>query len=72
MNMKNANTEIKLRMPELPMGSATVSESPRPEVLGNTSESGVTQLPTLQHKWMGEGNRMLWKCNFESYKNVRE
>ena len=70
--MKSANTEIKLRIPELPMGSATVSESPRSEVFDNTSESVVIQLPTLKHKWMGEENRMLWKCNFESYKNVRE
>ena len=61
MNMKSANTEIKLRMPESPMGNATVSESPRSEVLGNTSESGVIQLPTLKHKWMGEESRMLWK-----------
>ena len=70
--MKSANTEIKLRMPELSMGSATVFESPRLDVLGNTFESGVIQLPTLKHKWIGEENRMLWKCNFESYKNVRE
>ena len=59
-------------MPELPMGSAIVSESPRPEVLDNTSESVVIQLPTLKHKWMEEENRMLWKRNFESDKNVRE
>ena len=72
MNMKSANTEIKLRMPELPMGSAIVCESPRPDVLGNTSESGVIQLPTLKHKWMEEENRMLRKRNFKSDKNVRE
>ena len=72
MNMKSANTEIKQRMPELPMGSAIVSESPRPDVLGNTSESVVIQLPTLKDKWMEEENRMLWKRNFESDKNVRE
>ena len=70
--MKSANTEIKLRMPELSMGSATVFESRRSDVLGNTFESGLIQLPTLKHKWIGEENRMLWKCNFESYKNVRE
>ena len=58
MNMKSANTEIKMRMPELPMGSAIVSEYPRPEV-GNTSESVIIQLPTLKHKWMEEQSRML-------------
>ena len=54
------------------MGSAIVSESPRPEVLDNTSESVVIQLLTLKHKWMEEENRMLWKRNFESDKNIRE
>ena len=48
-----------------------VSESPEPDVLGNTSESGVTDLPTHKHKWTQEENRMLWKCYFESDKNVR-
>ena len=71
INMKKANEEIKLGMPELPMGSAMVSESPEIEVLGNTSESGVTDLPTHKHKWTQEENRMLWKCYFESEKNVR-
>ena len=46
--MKSANKEIKLGMLELPAGSAIVSEPLRPEVLGNTSESGVTELP--KHK----------------------
>ena len=72
MNMKSANTEIKIRMPELPMGSAIVSEYPRPEVLGSTSESVIIQLPTLKHKWIEEQSRMLWKRNFKSDKNVRE
>ena len=46
INMKSANKEIKLGMPELSIGSAMVSERPEPEVLGNTSESGVIELPT--------------------------
>ena len=57
--MKSANTKIKLGMPELPTGSAMVSEPPRTEVLGNTSESGVIELPTHKHKWTQEENRML-------------
>ena len=71
INMKSANTKIKLWMSELPMGSAIVSESPRAEVLGNTSESGIIQLPTHNHKWMQAENRMLWNCYFESDKNVK-
>ena len=55
----------------MPTGSAMVSEPPGPEVLGNTSESGVIELPTHKHKWTQEENRMLWKCYFESDKNVR-
>ena len=51
--------EIKLGMPEQPMGSAMVSEPPGQEVLGNTSESGVIELPTHKRKWMQEENRML-------------
>ena len=47
------------------------SEPPRPEVWGNTSESGVIELPTRKHKWTQEENRMLWKCYFESDKIVR-
>ena len=70
--MKSANREIKLGMPELPTGSAMVSESPGLEVLGSTSESGVIELPTHKHKWTQEENRMLWKCYFESDKNVRD
>ena len=69
--MKSANTEIKLEMPELPMGSAIVSKPPGPEVLGNTSESGVIKLPTRKHRWTQEENRMLWKYQFESDKNDR-
>ena len=69
--MKSANKEIKLGIPELPTGSAMVSEPHGPEVLGKTSESGVIELPTHKHKWMQEENRMLWKCYFESDKNVR-
>ena len=69
--MKGAHTEIKLGMPELPTGTAMVSELPGPEVLGNTSESWVTELSTHKHKWMQEENRMLWRCYFESDKNVR-
>ena len=54
INMKSANKEIKLGMPE----------PPGPEVLGNTFESGVIELPTHKHKWTQEENRMLWKCYF--------
>ena len=32
---------------------------------------GFIELPTHKHKWTQEGNRMLWKCYFESDKNVR-
>ena len=39
--------------------------------LGNISESGVIELPTHNHKWTQEENRMLWKCYFERDKNVR-
>ena len=53
-------------MPELPTGSAMVSETPEPEVFGKTSESGVIELPTHKHKWTQEESRMLWKCYFES------
>ena len=55
----------------MPTGSAMVSEPPEPEVWCNTSESGVTELPTRKHKWTQEENRMLWKYYFESDKNVR-
>ena len=71
INIKSANKDIKLGIPDLPTGSAMVSESPGPEVLGNTSESGVIELPTHNHKWTREENRMLWKCYFESDKNAR-
>ena len=72
INMKSANKEIKLGILELPTGSAIVSKPPGPEVLGNTSESVVIELPTYKHKWTQEENRMLWKCYFESDKNVRD
>ena len=58
-------------MPKLPTGSAMVSELPGPEVWGNTSESGVTELPARKHKWTQKENRMLWKCYFESDKNIK-
>ena len=54
-----------------PMGSAMMSEPPGPEVLSNTSESGVIELPTRKHKLTQEQNRILWKGYFESDKNVR-
>ena len=57
--MKSTQTEIKLGMPELPTGSVMVSKPPRPEVWGNTSESGVIELPTRKQKWMQDKNRML-------------
>ena len=28
-------------------------------------------MPTHEHKWMQEENKMLWKCYLESDKNVR-
>ena len=69
--MKSTKIEIKLGMPELPTGSAMVSEPPEPEVWGNPSESGVIELPIRKYKWAQEENRMLWKCSFKSDKNVR-
>ena len=69
--MKDTKLEIRLGMPELPMESAMVSEPPRTEVWGNTSESGVIGLPRRKHKWTQEENRMLSKCYFESDKNAR-
>ena len=49
-NMNSTNTEIKLEIPELPMGNGMVSKPPRPDILDNTSESGVIELPTSNHK----------------------
>ena len=69
--MKSTNTEIKLGMPELPTRSDMVSEPPKSEVLGNTSESGMIELSIHNHKLTREKNRILWKCRFESDKNVR-
>ena len=69
--MKSTNTEIKLRIPELHTGNGMVSKLPELEVLGNTSESGVTELPTRKHKWTQKENSILWKCYFDSDKNVR-
>ena len=46
------------------------SEPQGPKVLDNISESGVIELPTRKYKFMQEENRMLWRCYFESYKNV--
>ena len=60
--MKSTNTETKLEMSELSTGSVMVFKPPRPEVLGNAFRSGVIDMPTRKHKWMLEGNRMLWKC----------
>ena len=67
-NVKSANTEIKLGIPELPTGSAMMSETPGPEILGKISEPGVIQLLTRKHKWKQEESRMFWKCYFESDK----
>ena len=50
---------MKLGMSELLTGSAMVSESPGTEVLGNTSESGVTELLTHKRKWTQEEHRIL-------------
>ena len=69
--MKGTNTDITLGMLELPTGSAMLSEPPGPEVSTSTSESGITELPTNKHKQAQEENRMLWKCFFETDKNVR-
>ena len=46
-------------MPKLSTGSVMVSKPTGLEVLDNTSESGVIELPTRKHKWMQEENRML-------------
>ena len=59
INLKSTNIEMKLGMSELLTGSAMVSESPGTEVLGNTSESGVTELPTHKRKWTQEEHRIL-------------
>ena len=50
--------------------SAVVFELPGPEVWGNIFEPGVIELPTHKHKWAQEENSVLWKCYFESDKNV--
>lgn len=57
--MKSTNTEIRQGMLELPTGSAMVTEPPGPKVSGNTSESGIIELPTNKHKWAQEENRMM-------------
>ena len=69
--MKSTNTEIRQGMLELPTGSAMVTAPPGPKVSGNTSESGIIELPTNKHKWAQEENRILCKGFFESDKNVR-
>ena len=56
--MKNTNTK-KLGISEMPTGSEMVSEHSRPEVMGNTSESVVIELPTHKQKQTQEENRML-------------
>ena len=71
IDMKSTNTELKLGMPELPTGNVMMSKPPAPELLGNTSESGVIELLTRKYKWTQEENRMLWNCYFDSDKNVR-
>ena len=43
--MKSTKIEIKLGMPELPTGSAMVSEPRGPEVCGDTSESWKLSCP---------------------------
>ena len=59
-------------MPELPTGRAMVSKPLRPEVLGNTSESAVIEMPTGKHNWTQEENRMLRKWYYDSNnKNAR-
>ena len=72
INVKSTNTETTLQMSELPTRSVMVLEPPRSEVLGNTSGSGVTELPTRKHKWTLEENKMLWNCYFKIDMNVRE
>ena len=56
--MKNTYTK-KLGISEMPTGSEMVSEHSRPEVMGNTSESVVIELPTHKQKQTQEENRML-------------
>lgn len=69
--MKSINTETKLGMSELPTGSAIVPEPVGPAVLGNTSESRLTEFPRSKHKCTQKENRMLRMCCFESNKNVK-
>ena len=56
INMKSMNTKIKLGMLELATGSALVSETPEPDVLGNT---GVIELSSHNYKWKQEENRIV-------------
>ena len=67
--IKNQNLGIA----ELPTGSAQTSEPPGPEVKGNTSDSGVIEVPTNSKKvkWTPKQNRLLWKCYKESLGNGR-
>ena len=62
----------KLETSELPRRSVMVFEPARPEVLGNTSGSGINELPTRKYKWTLEENRLLRKCYFDSDTNARE
>ena len=69
--MERQNIETDLGMPGSPAGAETVSEPPGPEVLCNTSESGVIELPKQKQKWSQKENRMLWEAYVESDKETR-
>ena len=69
--MESLNIEMNLGMPGSPTGAETVSEPPGPEVLGNTSDSGVIELPKHKQKWTQDENRKLWLCYVESEKHTK-
>ena len=70
--MESTNNEINLGMPGSPTGAETVSEPPGPEVTGNTSVSGVIELPEpKKRKWTQAEYRLVWKCYVKSEKEKR-
>ena len=74
MMMQN-NIETNLGMPELPAGSARVSEPPGPVVTGNTSGAGVSSLPKnrirVRRVWSQKDNKILMECYLRSQPEVR-
>ena len=63
VNMKSTNTEIKLAIPELPTGSAIVSEptSLDQKFWATLLNLGVIELPTRKHKWTQDMSGIFWK-----------